>query len=128
MDVKDTAKFLEASAWKISETIQSLSSCPHVSRQPEKPWTNLCCICMNIQAKLGLISVRLASDPDAFSNPDVQRDGSELLRILEAASSVSTLISNLSSQLTEKAQTSGRKIASRVSRRRSDPSPHSTLY
>jgi hypothetical protein len=81
---------LEASAWKISEVMQSLSRCPHASRQTGT--NNLCRVCMSIETKLGLISIGLNSNPEADLDLGDRQEVLDLLRILEEMCLVSTVV------------------------------------
>lgn len=92
MDAHDdyTVDCLETCAWGISEAIQSLARCSHTSRRlTGKGQGQLCGLCLSIQTRLGLISTHLESDPDAASDPEVQRQAFELLGMLEIFHSVS---------------------------------------
>ncbi|KAF4422480.1 hypothetical protein CFRS1_v001318 [Colletotrichum fructicola] len=75
MNEYDLIECLEAYAWKMSEVIQALPKCPHKA-------SGQCAVCMDIQTRLGLISIQLGADPDAGLGGDFQQNALLVVRIL----------------------------------------------
>ncbi|KPM42141.1 hypothetical protein AK830_g4416 [Neonectria ditissima] len=93
MDDSDAVELLKTRAWDISEVIQSLNKCPHISQAAQqhmsKEMSHICSVCLGIETNLGLISTRLESDPEAGLGGDIKQDVSGLLNVLNEMSSVS---------------------------------------
>lgn len=83
MDDENLFDSLEACCWGISEVLRNMRRCPHTFRQaPDSEQAQLCADCLNITAKLSLISILLRGTLEIDSDQGIKMQANGLFRIL----------------------------------------------